>query len=613
MTKIVKTLRYSKYYLLAAAFLVAFFTTLAYLSALTSNIEDRTESVLHDTNSQIAVTFNQRILEEWSSIAPLAYYAGKSGSDFLHSKELQDRMSDLEESSRYINVFAADATGRTLTTSNADLYVGDRDYFKKAMKGRNAISGLLIGRLTNRPVLVVSVPIRQNNQITGVVCTSMLISDFKVLSDTLIFNGAGDAYVTTERGEPVVGSDPKAGLFQKSSIFDYLSGAGQVKKSRISEIEGGYLSGKEGFFAYKEEGENNYAYYSPLGLNDWYVLCTVPASVVDRQTSSLRSMTSWLAAGLILAFLLILAFVVITNKESRKFLHDKNRELAMSEDRFRLASTLSNNVVVEWDMEEQKITYLTGFDQIASEPVLWNFPDCVIELGLVHEDDIEDFIRMHKDIPKAADSICGEFRFLTKGNRFVWCRVEELLLFDEKGKPIRAIGRITNIEKERAEKETLLAKATMDSGTGLYNKDATRLMIEDCIKCDQNYVDALLLVDIDDFKEINDGRGHVAGDKVLLDMAETMKALFRTTDIIGRIGGDEFIIFVRTVPNQTFLTEKIDSLCRKMLERDDVTISIGVSQYPKDGDDFVSLYHCADLAMYEAKENGKGSFVFFSA
>ena len=612
MTEIVKTMRYSKYYLLAASFLVAFFTTLAYLNALTLNIEDRTESVLHDTTIHISAVFNQKICDEWSNITPLAYYAGKQQYNFLYSKELQQRMSDLKDSSSYINVFAADAAGRTLTTDNTDLYVGDREYFKETMKGRNAISGLLIGRLTGKPILVISVPVRQNDRVTGAVCASILISDFKVLSSTSIFNGAGSAYVTTERGEPIVGSDPNAGLLQKSSIFDYLSGKGQVDSSRISEIKEDYRSGREGFFCYKENGRDSYAYYSPLGMNDWYALCTVPSSVVDRQTSLLRLMTFWLAAGLFLAFLLILGFVAITNKERRDFLRDKNRELAMSEDRFRLASTLSNNVVVEWDIEEKKITYLTGYDQIASEPVLYNFPDCVIELGLVHKDDTDDFIRMHKDLRKVADSISGEFRLLVKGNRFVWCRLEELLLFDEKGKPIKAIGRITNIEKERAEREHLLSKATLDSGTGLYNKEATRLRIEDCIKCDQNCKDAMLFLDIDDFKEINDNRGHVAGDAVLLNMAETMKDLFRSTDVIGRTGGDEFIIFVRTIPNQAFLTAKINSLRKQLLDRDGVTVSIGISRYPADGDDFVSLYHCADLAMYQAKQNGKGSFVYFS-
>ncbi len=130
---------------------------------------------------------------------------------------------------------------------------------------------------------------------------------------------------------------------------------------------------------------------------------------------------------------------------------------------------------------------------------------------------------------------------------------------------------------------------------------------------------AILFFDLDNFKIINDSFGHVMGDKVLIRISELFKANFREMDTIARIGGDEFVMILRTFENVnqvTATTASIYDILQKPMEIDDhelfVTASIGVSVYPNDGDTPEILIKNADAAMYHAKEAGKNSFQFYA-
>lgn len=129
---------------------------------------------------------------------------------------------------------------------------------------------------------------------------------------------------------------------------------------------------------------------------------------------------------------------------------------------------------------------------------------------------------------------------------------------------------------------------------------------------------ALLFFDIDHFKQINDSRGHAAGDKLLQSIAFRLKSVIRSTDIVSRIGGDEFVILLSDFEQVNYLISKIENI-REVVSaphsiggRDlDISISIGISLYPENGEDSDTLMLNADLAMYHAKKNGRNRFCFF--
>lgn len=158
----------------------------------------------------------------------------------------------------------------------------------------------------------------------------------------------------------------------------------------------------------------------------------------------------------------------------------------------------------------------------------------------------------------------------------------------------------------------LLKQANMDLLTGLYNKMATESMIMQYIKDNSRAGGILFILDIDNFKNINDSRGHAEGDAVLKRVGLHLKETYGEHHVVGRIGGDEFIIFIKDILLEQELTEQIKKMkeCLQVLSQTEgnvqpCTFSAGASLYPNDAQDFSNLYKAADRALYEAKKNGK--------
>jgi diguanylate cyclase (GGDEF)-like protein len=127
---------------------------------------------------------------------------------------------------------------------------------------------------------------------------------------------------------------------------------------------------------------------------------------------------------------------------------------------------------------------------------------------------------------------------------------------------------------------------------------------------------AMIFLDLDNFKAINDGFGHGAGDLILIEVAQRLKSAIRTSDTAGRLGGDEFVVLMPELSDRaiaTGLAEKIRMAVREPIRFEGkelrVSCSLGVAIYPDDGDDEVTLFRNADLAMYRAKERGRDAVV----
>lgn len=173
-----------------------------------------------------------------------------------------------------------------------------------------------------------------------------------------------------------------------------------------------------------------------------------------------------------------------------------------------------------------------------------------------------------------------------------------------------------DIDEEKREEQKLVTAAKMDKMTMVYNRETTMDTIRKILneEPDQNHV--LFMIDVDNFKNLNDSRGHQAGDEFLIDLAAEIKGSFRETDVVGRIGGDEFFALMRNVPGDSITLRKAQDLLNTMQEvcedyKDlNLSTSIGISMYPEDGTTLDELYAQADGALYEAKRKGKNRYMF---
>lgn len=181
---------------------------------------------------------------------------------------------------------------------------------------------------------------------------------------------------------------------------------------------------------------------------------------------------------------------------------------------------------------------------------------------------------------------------------------------------------IVLINKIRTDKESreLANKADTDLLTELNNKIATERKISEYIAAHPDSQCLFFLFDIDNFKKINDSLGHAFGDEVLRTLGLQLRNEFRMSDIIGRTGGDEFILFLKDLNTDEVLAKEAKRL-EHLFEKFEVgeyvkysaTASIGATVFPRDATDYQGLYKSADKALYEAKRRGKNCLVFYNS
>ena len=188
-------------------------------------------------------------------------------------------------------------------------------------------------------------------------------------------------------------------------------------------------------------------------------------------------------------------------------------------------------------------------------------------------------------------------------------------------KPFRAdvlLKRVSNIFANIEKINGLKKAAVTDPMTGLLNKVSSQQEIDNLCKTSTG---ALMMIDLDSFKPVNDIYGHDMGDKVLIRFAEILRSAIRSTDIAGRMGGDEFVIFCKNINSEEVIAEKSQYINEQILISarqfmgEDMTIplgaSIGCAFAPVEGKDFLTLFKKADKALYDVKQNGKHGYKIF--
>lgn len=289
----------------------------------------------------------------------------------------------------------------------------------------------------------------------------------------------------------------------------------------------------------------------------------------------------------------ILLLLLASNIRAKKALDLQNK-------RYMQLSHISNECIFEYDIKSNKI----------------NFSDkCEALFGTK-----ENLMEMHKPLKKiilsdiSDDSIEILNLKLLSGEKGIFKTIKSDI-YGDNGKKYYTIGKLIDISADMAEKENLITKAQTDGLTNLYNSITTKKLINDSIRTRSiNTSDALILFDCDKFKDINDSLGHLEGDRALQNVSKLLKNNFREKDIIGRIGGDEFCVYMKDIPSESSVIIKCQNLIsytKEMYKSPDFTFSIGVA-FLKDEETYEQLFKKADLALYKAKDNGGAKVVCFS-
>lgn len=210
-----------------------------------------------------------------------------------------------------------------------------------------------------------------------------------------------------------------------------------------------------------------------------------------------------------------------------------------------------------------------------------------------------------------------EFKINTQDGRTKWFSCSFYLTRDENGEPESGMGCLQDITHNVLERQRLQHLSEIDRLTGILNKATTEEKCRRFLEKETSGKSALLIMDLDNFKSTNDTHGHQFGDRVLHQFGRRLKMLFRKDDIIGRIGGDEFLILLRNIGDKEIALNRALSICQltkdiaEWLNFPGISCSVGIALAPQHGDSYEDLLRSADKALYAAKKAGKNQFCLY--
>lgn len=290
-------------------------------------------------------------------------------------------------------------------------------------------------------------------------------------------------------------------------------------------------------------------------------------------------------------------------------------------------NSITKDAILAYEFNLTRDLIISGFEGAKDE--LGDMAHCYSDMlgfmarKFVHSEDIEDFAgyaspsHMIKEFEQGKSEMTVEYRRLLSADEYIWCRAVTNLARDTESGDIRGFTYIKNIDTYKRHQLELQHEAERDLLTGLYNKGNTgKLVAEHLLFNHAHAASALFMIDVDNFKDINDHMGHAYGDTVLCELGQKLSHIFRSDDIIGRVGGDEYIAYMKNGATDLAVREKAEEICRAFRtayydvqgHEYNLSSSVGVAVSPQYGTTFEELYNHADTALYAAKKVGKNNF-----
>lgn len=310
--------------------------------------------------------------------------------------------------------------------------------------------------------------------------------------------------------------------------------------------------------------------------------------------------------------------LICKNTNDRKELED---ELLLLNEQYSMLEEVTDDVPFEYDVKGKRFRIphkyhingrLQKDDQDYMEIEKW--------LAFIHKDEQTLYREVIQNASEREMSGSFDYRMNTALGggipQYCWYRTVYRSIRGTNGKILKIIGRSYDISSDRKIQEQLSEEMRRDPLTHLYNKVATGEEAERILKEYPEGTHVLFLIDIDNFKSINDTFGHTVGDTVISDIASALEEQFPDHKLVGRVGGDEFLVLMdNTTLKQA--EQKAKELCRhgeKKLVGDDavihVTMSVGLAVSGQDGNCYTELFDQADRAMYAIKRSGKSNYAF---
>ena len=598
-------------------FLLAMLTAVMIFTSLSNQYSTNTAfRTLHDSTDTISASLLNRLSDQYTVLE--SYSLLLSSKKNFDTDSTRRDMTAVAETANFVSLSIALPDGSAFSQSEERFIVSDFAWFQKALNGSNTVEKIY-SEGDNPGYFILSVPVYKDETVAAVLSAKLPDTAIMGLFTASAYDGKSELFVTDTDGCIIIGSTGEY-YNENTNIVDMMSASRILDGADADKLAENLANGVSDTVIFEYGGLKQYAIFLPLGIEGWTVFNVVSGETVVAESDTFNRNIYGLAASAVI-FTILLA-VVLISRESKysNQLRNEADSLRQSEQRYRVVEEFSEGVIFEGDLLTDELHFNANYQKIFNHPpFLKTASDFGVIQPMIFVDDAMDFAEFGQKMLRG-DPPGGniEYRVCGISGQPVWHRLEYRTITHSNGRPAKIIGRVQNIDTEKTRLLKLQIMAESDSLTGLCNNLSFKEKVDHYLQNDglggEHF---LMVIDLDDFKSVNDTFGHAEGDRILQLFSAKIKPLFRTSDIIGRIGGDEFAIFVKDFSQIKGISSKAQDICELVsilggsLNEFTLTSSIGISIYKRDGTNFLELFKKADTALYQAKRIGKGRFSIY--
>ena len=548
---------------------------------------------------------NSSITDAWNTLKGISglveqivpEYTEDSLNEYLDQLNLQNRDYMIE----YLSLKELE---RRLRNQQA----AERDWtlFRKIEQGTGVVSDIWDWKKAgNQSVFTVAEPVWKNGKVIGVLQTRLKpLSITEQVPEASAFTRSSTLIVRRD-GTILASENHNRGDISTGNLFVSVKTAG-ITDEVVRQMEECFYGDGSDSFMFEGKGDSYYFSWDYLGYNEWYIVNFVRSPDVAIHYENILKELIYASLFLIGLTAVLGGGIVVL------FLHYR-RSLDFETKKYGLLAEFSDTALFEYDRRKDILEFTNNARRILmlDELRISHVMGKKIRTDLFLQEDrkvMEDMLRSRTG--SWEDNIqYAELRLKSISGEYHWFGCHYKTITSDTGTVVKVVGKLADISRQRSREQELREQAMRDVLTGIYNKAGERL-IDRMVK--EKGQGLFLMLDLNDFKSINDTMGHVAGDAILTELGRVLKGNCRENDIVARIGGDEFVMFLPGVFDRQTGKRKIGEIQESLRTVRistwgirGIKASIGAALCPEDGMDYGTLYKAADEAMYQAKEQSK--------
>jgi len=475
-----------------------------------------------------------------------------------------------------------------------------------------------IKEISDKDVIVIAVPIESGSNVSGIIVGTLDLAVLNEVMDQWGYAQAGCAFLITSKGKYVTRGKKFDSILggKANSFFTYLANSeieGDINS--LKDVEREVENRRQVSLRYRYGRSDYISVLSPSSFAGWYVGFVEEAGTLRRANISMQNSTVVLMVmcGILLVF--GIAYIVLLLHKSFK----AHEEL----ERYTILNQMERAVIFEFHFEPKHLRFFGNTLAMFGKEAKTMFGEEVYEVyQYVHEDDRSIRGRIHQFYDDDSKRFMAEVRIKNSEEGYGWYRITGMLVKDVKyGENQRFIGKIEDASQQIIEEKSLVQRAENDLLTGVLNKKTMEEKVSEClanISGNTHYI--FFMVDLDNFKNVNDKLGHIYGDNAIVDTAKYLSEIFSKNAYVGRLGGDEFAVCAAydafdEESLMSYIKKRAEKICevnRRTYVNGAVSVSIsssvGIAVAPDAGRDFETIYKMADSALYRSKNGGKNCY-----